>query len=302
MNGSRGGAPALRVRAANDSPVNPSGEFVLYWMIAARRARSNFALDRAMAWAVELGRPLVVLEGLRVDYPHASDRLHRFVIDGMADNARAFRDSAVLYYPYVEPEPGVGSGLLTTLARAAAVVVTDEYPCFFLPRAVAAAAERVSVRLEAVDGNGLLPLAAVPQAYPAAVHHRRFMQRVLREHLASVPDAAPRTSELPPRLASLPDGVISRWPSVPESLLAGDRSALADLPIDHEVGPVVITRWGRWRRRADRQPGWSRSAGSSGIASPSITRDTIIRTTGARVGSPRICTSGTSRRTKSSRR
>ena len=103
--GFKGGAPALRVRAANDKPVSPAGEFVLYWMIAARRARSNFALDRAMAWAVELRRPLVVLEALRVDYPHASERLHRFVIDGMADNARAFKDSPVLYYPYVVSDP-----------------------------------------------------------------------------------------------------------------------------------------------------------------------------------------------------
>ena len=44
----------------------------------------------------------------------------------------------------------------------------------------------MSVRLEAVDGNGLIPLAAVPQAYPAAVHHRRFMQRVLRTHLSAL--------------------------------------------------------------------------------------------------------------------
>ena len=53
--GFRGGAPPLRIRGANDRPVVPSGRFVLYWIIAARRAASNFALDRAMAWAIELG-------------------------------------------------------------------------------------------------------------------------------------------------------------------------------------------------------------------------------------------------------
>jgi deoxyribodipyrimidine photo-lyase len=241
--GFQGGAPALRVRSANDKAISPDGTFVLYWMIAARRSRSNFALDRAMAWAVELGRPLVVLEALRVDYPFASDRLHRFVIDGMADNKRAFANSPALYYPYVEPEPGAGRGLLEALARDAAVVVTDEYPCFFLPQAVAAAAGRVAVRLEAVDSNGLLPLAAVPQAYPAAVHHRRFMQGALRAQLASVPSDSPLSTDLPPRLESLPAAVLERWPSVSEGLLGGGPSPLAALPIDHDV-PVVPWRGG----------------------------------------------------------
>ena len=79
-----------RIRIANSQPVRSEGQFVLYWMIAARRPVSNFALDRAIAWARHLGQPLVVLEALRVDYPWASDRLHRFVLDGMRDNALAF--------------------------------------------------------------------------------------------------------------------------------------------------------------------------------------------------------------------
>ena len=236
--GFNGGAPALRVRGANDRPVRPSGLFVLYWMIAARRPSWNFSLDRAAAWAVELRRPLVVLEALRVNYPHASDRLHRFAIDGMADNGEAFRGSPALDYPYVEPEAGAGKGLVERLAKDAAVIVTDEYPCFFLPHAVSTVAGRVDVRLEAVDSNGLLPLAAVPQAYPAAVHHRRFMQRVLREHIVSMPSSKLLDGRLPRRLSSLPADVLERWPAVSEGLLSGSASALAGLPVDHTVQVV----------------------------------------------------------------
>ena len=43
--------PPMRVRAVNDAPVASPGRYVLYWMIAARRARSNFALDRAIEHA-----------------------------------------------------------------------------------------------------------------------------------------------------------------------------------------------------------------------------------------------------------
>ncbi|HVY47411.1 MAG TPA: deoxyribodipyrimidine photolyase, partial [Minicystis sp.] len=104
--------PAIRVRGANDRAIDPRGDYVLYWMTAFRRTRHNFALDRAVERARELGKPLVVLEALRLDYPWASARLHRFVIDGMADQAARFARAGVAYHPYVEPSRGAGKGLL----------------------------------------------------------------------------------------------------------------------------------------------------------------------------------------------
>src|SRR4051794_38431911 len=132
--------PPARVRATNRASVDRSAGFVLYWMIASRRARHNFALERAVERATELEKPLVVLEGLRAGYRWASDRMHRFAIDGMADNATRFEGTPALYYPYVEPVAGAGAGLFAALAAHAAVVVTDDYPDFFLPRMVQAAA------------------------------------------------------------------------------------------------------------------------------------------------------------------
>ncbi|HET9619791.1 MAG TPA: deoxyribodipyrimidine photolyase, partial [Kofleriaceae bacterium] len=108
-------ARALRITAVNEAPIAPRGDYVLYWMIAARRARHSFALDHAIARAVELGRPLLVFEPLRAGYRWASDRHHAFILQGMADNARAFAAARVTYLPYVEPAHGAGSGLLAAL-------------------------------------------------------------------------------------------------------------------------------------------------------------------------------------------
>ena len=76
---------AERLRALNAAPVRPERDFVVYWMTANRRVRWNHALERAVELARELARPLVILEALRVGYPYASDRLHAFVLAGMAD-------------------------------------------------------------------------------------------------------------------------------------------------------------------------------------------------------------------------
>ena len=66
--------------------------YVLYWMISARRLTYNFGLERAVEWAQKLNKPLVILEALRCDYPWASDRIHHFVMDGMAFHNKKLKD------------------------------------------------------------------------------------------------------------------------------------------------------------------------------------------------------------------
>ncbi|MCB9895481.1 MAG: deoxyribodipyrimidine photolyase [Planctomycetes bacterium] len=222
--------PVIRVKACNDAPPSPGGQYVLYWLIAARRPRYNFGLQRAIELAREHGVGVLVFEPLRCDYRWANDRIHQFVIEGMRENARAFLESPLAYYPYVEPTPGAGKGLLTALAESAVAVVTDEYPCFFLPRMVEAAADSLPVRLEQVDSNGLLPLRAAERAFTVAHSFRRFLQKELRPYLDALPLEQPLGGlELPK--AQIPAGVVKRWP-------AADFEALADLsalPIDHGV-------------------------------------------------------------------
>jgi len=233
--------PAVRLAAANDRPVRPDGDYVLYWMIAARRTRRSFALEHALWHAQELGRPLLVLEALRVGYPWASARFHRFVLDGMADNVCRLEERGVRAYPYVEPRAGEGSGLLEALAERACVVVTDEYPCFFLPRMVRAAAAKLPVRLETVDGNGILPLRATDRDFPTAASFRRHLQKTLPEHLGWFPLEDPLRAAKLPAPAVVPRDILRRWPRASAGLLDGsDAAALRALPIDHGVAPAAL--------------------------------------------------------------
>ena len=93
--------PAIRIHNCNDKPIQKSGDYVLYWMVSNRRTTWNFALQRAIEWSITLQKPLLVFEALRVDYPWACDRFHRFVMDGMLDNLAEFRDANIGYYPYI---------------------------------------------------------------------------------------------------------------------------------------------------------------------------------------------------------
>ena len=242
--------PALagRVRALNDHDLRPDGEHVLYWMTAARRSTWNHALDRALAHARALGRPLIVLEALGCRHAWANDRSHRWLLQGMADNARAFGNTPVLHHAWVERRPGEGRGLVEALADGACVVVGDDWPSLGLPRLQTAAARRLDVRFEVVDANGLLPMREPERVFTTAHSFRRFLQGRLADLLTLRPAADPLRGLGLPR-ARLPAEVARRWPAeTPEALLSPGLPG--EIDIDHGVPPVAEVGGPRSARQA----------------------------------------------------
>ncbi len=213
----------------------PGVYFVLYWMTAFRRKDWNFSLQRAVEWAKELGKPLVILEALRCDYPWASDRLHSFILEGMRDNRRQFDETCVFYFPFVETRKGEGKGLLEKLSSYACLVVADDCPAFFLPRMVAAAARALKVKLEVVDSNGMLPLRAVDRVFTTAFSFRRFLQKNLPEHLDQLPVEDPLAGVSLPPLAAIPEPITAHWGPAADGILNAIPEGLSVLPISHQV-------------------------------------------------------------------
>ncbi|MBN2581556.1 MAG: deoxyribodipyrimidine photolyase [Planctomycetes bacterium] len=241
--------PEIRIRDANFRPVRRDGRLVLYWMTANRRPDWNFTLDRAIEWARQLRRPLVVLEHLPCGNRWDTDRSHRFVLQGMADNAAAFKPTPVTYYPYAERSPGDGEALVAALAAEACIVVADDFPCSGYPQMLARTAAKLPVLVEAVDSNGLLPLRAADRVFTTAHAFRRVLQRTLRDHLGQRPRAHPLARLSLPLLRSLPSQVTTRWPRVSPNLLRADRVAMAELPIDHGVPAGLLNGGQRAARR-----------------------------------------------------
>jgi deoxyribodipyrimidine photo-lyase len=228
--------PTSRVRVINAAEANSAGCYVLYWMVANRRASWNYSLDRAIDWAEELGKPLLVFEALRPDYQWNCDRFHRFIVDGMQDNAEAFGDSPIHYYAYLQPDADAGRGALNALASQACVVVSDDFPCFFLPRMFAAAQKQIPSRFELVDSNGIYPMRNTQRVFSRAVDFRRHLQKTIRPNLSEAPAKDPwaKRTLRPFRPADLPEGFAKRWPAVKDFA----KINLANLPIDHAVKPV----------------------------------------------------------------
>ena len=209
-------------------------------MIANRRFEWNYSLDRAIEWCVELDKPLVVLEAVDCDYEWASDRFHGFIIEGMRENYRRAQGRNLLYYPYVEPGPGKGSGLLKTLAKYACIIVTDDYPAFFIPKMLNKAVETSSSTplhelIEIVDSNGILPMDTAQREFTTAYSFRRFLQKHLPDYLMDRPQKSPLEDLKVKKLKTLPKEITAKWPPASLAFLENYKEELKNLPIDHNV-------------------------------------------------------------------
>ena len=180
---------SVRERVLNGASVRAEGRFVLYWMTSARRAGWNHALDGPLTTPGP-GATSRGSGGAPAHYPWASDRFHRFVMDGMVDG-KVLRPLGS-HIPYVESRVGEGKGLLESLAKDACVVVTDDFPCFFLSRA-----DRARCRYAgragcsgSVDSNGLYPMRATTRVFARAHDFRR--------HLKDTPPTSMRSPERTP--------------------------------------------------------------------------------------------------------
>ena len=229
--------PELRVSALNEQEVRSDGEYILYWMTATRRLNWNYSIDRALEHAEKLKKPLLIFEPLDAGYRWASDRHHRSIISGMKEHQKRLFSLSPDYYPYIEPQPGAGRGLLQALANRACVVVTDESPVFFTPKLTESARRLTCCRVEAVDSCGLLPIRVADRNFVSAYQFRRFLQRMLPAHLEMLPDPDPLPHAKIPSSPSIPREITEQWPKADTQLLQA-RGTLFSLPIDHSIGPT----------------------------------------------------------------
>ncbi|MDH3303061.1 MAG: deoxyribodipyrimidine photo-lyase [Acidimicrobiia bacterium] len=109
-----------RVRWRRDGEKS-SGGHVVYWMQQAQRTQHNPALELAVRQANELALPLVVVFCLIGDYPEASARHYRFMLQGLVDVEQHLARRGIRFDVIV----GEAATTLGRLDARTALLVTD---------------------------------------------------------------------------------------------------------------------------------------------------------------------------------
>jgi len=226
--------PSERITRLNEQPERSGADFVLYWVQMYHRAEQNWALTAAIEAANRLRLALVAYHGLGHTYPHANDRIHRFILEGVAELPERFARRGIQYHFYLRQHPEDPNDVLYQLARRAALIVTDDFPAFIIPEQSRRVAERLDVALWAVDSNGIVPLAAIPGEQYGAYTLRPRIQRMLPDHLRPVPEPSVRKDSVGIRL------------DVPGTRVTGEKidALIAGCAIDHGIHPSPIYHGG----------------------------------------------------------
>ena len=223
-----------RVIQLNDKPVNTNARYVLYWMQMYKRVDNNHSLIYAIRRANELKMPLVVYEGLKYYYPWASDRLHTFILEGVEEKRREFERLGIRYVFYLQKDADSPKQTVANLAKYAAFIVTDDFPCFIIPEHNRRIAERANIPVFAVDSNGIIPMSKFDKEEYAAYTIRPKINKLIDRYLKPLPN---ETVDIP----SLGIDV-----DCPETLVtaATISKLVAECDIDHSVKPSQIYHGG----------------------------------------------------------
>lgn len=216
-----------RVVALNERPVNADGRYVMYWMQMYKRVENNHALVWAVRKANELKLPLVVYEGLKYYYPWANDRLHTFILEGVEEKYREFEKLGIRYLFYLQQDADAPKQTVARLAKDAAMIVTDAYPCFIIPEHNRTIASKAEIAVHAVDSNGVIPMSKFDKEEYAAYTIRPKIHKLLDRYL-QLPVLDELEVKAPKLSLDCPEDKITR------DSIAG---LVAGCDIDHTVSP-----------------------------------------------------------------
>ncbi len=238
-----------REQPVENTGVSRAGDFVLYWMRTAVRSDENPALDVAKYLATRLQLPLLVYHGISDDYEYASDRHHRFMLEGARDVQRQLQEQQLSYAFHLTTEDDREPYLLH-LAKQAAWAVTEDMPADPPRRFLQVLLKKTEVPVLAVDTACVVPMQVMGRAYTRAFE---FRSATAHEYQARVGRQWPESKCVP---QAFPSGDLPFRPLDLQQADLGD--LIARCRIDHAVGPIAGTpggstagyhRWEEFTRR-----------------------------------------------------
>ena len=234
-----------RVRKLNDRPVRKKSRYVLAWLQQNIRAFDNPVIDAAIATGNKLKLPVVVYHGLGQRYPHANDRLHRFIIEAARSLAPEVEKRGVRCLNYIERPAKYEKGLVYRLGADAAAIFTDDVPTFVARRQAESVAAKSETALFAVDASCVVPMNEFPFLAEANAFFRRAHTPFREKYLTAKTELSPEISRFDDDFDFEPDDLSK----------LNIEKLIAECEIDHSVPPIAA--FGGSREAALAQLKWA---------------------------------------------
>ena len=162
----------LRAVLLNAAPIRADARYVLCWLQQTLRGHDHPTIDASVALGNRLGLPVLAYHGLRQDYPHASDRLHRFILGASRAMGQTLERRGIACAHHVERDDRRVRSLFYRLAAHAAAVFVDEHASFVGAAQAKTFAKRSDVATIAADATRVVPFRALPSGLHATKNFR----------------------------------------------------------------------------------------------------------------------------------
>jgi deoxyribodipyrimidine photo-lyase len=221
-----------RTRLLNDAKMQP-GKYILYWSQMNHRVEANHALAFAADLANQHDLPVLLYEGLTCSYPHANDRIHTFVLEGVPETGQKLKKLGIGYIFHLRRGKRDPDEAFYRLAADASAVVTDDYPVFIAHEHNRRVSAKLRIPYYAVDSSCIVPMNHFEKREYAAYTIRPKIRRVLDKFLEASPAVRVKRSY---------DGPApSLHTPVTDTRIA---ELVASCEIDHSVAPSTEFRGG----------------------------------------------------------
>ena len=209
---------------------------IVYWMHRALRLEENPALEVAVALSKATKRPLALVAELASDRdPYASARHWSFELEGLVALRAQVQQLGGVLTLIVESDQAPGSKYREILDSAGALVMED-LPVASERRYREVLLEALEVPLVTVDASCVIPMQWTKKTIRRAF---AFRDRYKDSIASAIRSAEPSSLDFKD----------VQWAPVAQEYALNDESELADIianaPIDHDVGPVTLSRGGR---------------------------------------------------------
>lgn len=177
-----------RVLELNSAHVNDSGNWVIYWMQKTQRAVCNHALNFAIEAANELGKPLAVYFGIAEAYPMGSERVFKFMLEGLQETVARLDGMGISCWVRVE-DPDRGIVKIAKDVQACLVVTDEDYVRVGREWRQRVAAE-LDIKFIQVDSDTIVPARNQIKEEWGAYTIRPKITKTLSKYMRDLPETS----------------------------------------------------------------------------------------------------------------
>ncbi|MBC7899716.1 MAG: deoxyribodipyrimidine photolyase, partial [Saprospiraceae bacterium] len=168
-----------------------------------------------------------------------SDRLHTFILEGVEEKRKAFEKLGIRYLFYLQKDKNDPKQTVAKLAKDAALIVTDDFPCFIIPGHNKTISEKAKVPVYAVDSNGIIPMSKFEKEEYGAYTIRPKIKKILDKYLKPLQEEKVDLKSLELKL------------DCPETIVTAENIAklVGECDIDHSVKASRVYQGGTMNGR-----------------------------------------------------